>query len=211
MVLTWYGQSCFKIQAKNVVILTDPFGKETGLRSPRLNADVLLLSSPDYYHEKLKESPALKINGPGEYEIKGNMIHGILSAGKNIAGQKTANTIYSMTIDGIDICHLGHLSEPLTSEQLEEIGDADILLTPIAGTYTIDADQAVKIINQLEPQYAIPMHYKIPQSKVKQDAVNDFCEEFGIDKKGGEDSLRLKAKDLENEEMKAVLLKPIGG
>ncbi|MFH1508633.1 MAG: MBL fold metallo-hydrolase [bacterium] len=210
MIITWYGQSCFKIQSKKLTIMTDPFTKEVAPRAPQLKADVITVSITDYIDAKLKKTETLKIVGPGEYEVQSNTINGIAARGKNYQQQDAVNTIYSMNIEGIKICHLGHLSEPLGSEQIEKINGTDILLVPISGSFTIDTKEAVKVINQIEPQIVIPMHYKFSGSKVKQDTVNDFCEEYGIKKSQTQDSLKIKAKDLTNDDMQAVLLKPIG-
>ena len=50
----------------------------------------------------------------------------------------------------------------------------DILLVPVGGYYTLDAKQAIEVINQIEPKIVIPMHYKLPGLSFNLAAVDDF-------------------------------------
>ena len=54
------------------------------------------------------------------------------------------NTIYVLKAEELNICHLGDLGHILTDHQVEDIGDVDILMIPVGGTYTVDAKTAVK-------------------------------------------------------------------
>ncbi|RLA90089.1 MAG: MBL fold metallo-hydrolase, partial [Deltaproteobacteria bacterium] len=39
-------------------------------------------------------------------------------------------------------------------------GQIDILLIPVGGFFTIDHQQATKVVDQLKPKVVIPMHFK---------------------------------------------------
>jgi len=77
MNIIWHGQSCFEIvatPAKNsqVKIIIDPFSEEAGLKVPKLEADILLLT---HNHQSRNSVSAVSgnpflISDPGEYEIK---------------------------------------------------------------------------------------------------------------------------------------------
>jgi L-ascorbate metabolism protein UlaG (beta-lactamase superfamily) len=58
------------------------------------------------------------------------------------------------------IVHLGDLSHTLTPEQLQQIGQVDVALVPIDGTYTMGPETAREVLKQLNPKLAIPMHYR---------------------------------------------------
>jgi len=211
MVITWYGQSCFKIQSGETVVFTDPFAKEIGLTPPRGQANIVTVSHQHFDHnniESLSGEPLI-IDGPGEYEFKGININGIFSYHDNDEGKKNGtNTIYMIEVEGIKICHLGDLGQKkLTAEQLEKIDEIDILIVPVGGTYTIDGSAAAEIINQIEPRIVIPMHYKIPGLNMKIDGVDDFLKEMGAGKKPAVDKLTLKKKDLPEEETEVVVMK----
>ena len=62
-------------------------------------------------------------------------------------------------MDGLCICHTGDLGEPFNEDQLDLIGHVDILLAPIGGSYTMGAESAKKVVEQIKPKIAVPMHY----------------------------------------------------
>jgi L-ascorbate metabolism protein UlaG (beta-lactamase superfamily) len=216
MKITWHGQSCFKLLVKSnngdkIAILIDPFDKETGLTPPRGNADIVLITHEHHDHNNLKavSGTPFVINGPGEYDVKGVYIKGVYSYHDNNKGlDRGVNTIYVIESEDMKVCHLGDLGQKeLADTQLEKIGEIDILMVPVGGTYTIDSEEAVKIINQVEPTIVIPMHYKIPGLSIKLDEVKDFLKEIGVQQETTEE-FNVKKLDL-GEEMKVVVLKPL--
>lgn len=211
VVITWYGQSCFKIQSGETVVFTDPFDKEIGLTPPRGQANIVTVSHEhrDHNNSAALSGEPLVIEGPGEYETKGVEVRGILSFHDDKEGkERGASTIYAIEIEGIKICHLGDLGQSkLTAEQVEQIDGVDILMIPVGGTYTIDGETAVDIINQVEPRLVIPMHYKIPGLTIKLDGVEVFLKEMGVAKKDAVDKLTLKKKDLPEEEMQVAVMR----
>lgn len=227
MIISWRGQSCFQItssQNKNhqVSIVIDPFDKETGLRVPKLQADFVLVTHNHHDHNNIKAVSAppaslasragnpLVIDGPGEYDIKGVNINGIAGFHDNSNGSERGKiTIYTIETEKIKICHLSDLGQKeLSSEQLDKIGEIDILMIPIGGTYTIDAEEATKIMSQIEPKITIPMHYKIPKLSIKLDPVDKFLEALNIKKLETLPKLSIKKKDISTEEAKIILLEP---
>ena len=229
MTIIWHGQSCFEIittPAKNrqVKIVIDPFSEEIGLRVPKLEADIVLVTHNHYDHNNVKAvsgNPFL-ISGPGEYEIKNIFIQGIDSFHDNSQGKERGeNTIYTiefaeayasshaLTVGDLKLCHLGDLGQKeLTEEQLEKIGQIDILMVPVGGVFTISAKEALKIMSQIEPKITIPMHYALPKLKVKLDGLDKFLKSLGIKSIVPENKLTVKKKDLSEEEAKIIVLKP---
>lgn len=69
------------------------------------------------------------------------------------------NSIFIFEVAGLCIAHLGHLHHTLTPEHLQAIGKVDIVLAAVDGSWTVDLDGIVEIINQLKPKVVIPMHY----------------------------------------------------
>ncbi len=193
------------------MLFTDPFCKEIGLTPPRGAANIITISHQHRDHnnyDALTGEP-LVIKGPGEYETKGISIKGILSFHDNKEGkERGTNTIYIIEIEGIKICHLGDLGEEkLNDTQIEEINGVDILMIPVGGIFTINGEDAVEIINQIEPKLVIPMHYKIPGLNIKMDGVDVFLKEMGVGKKEVVDKLTIKKKDLPQEETEVVVMK----
>lgn len=216
MKITWHGQSCFKLLVKSnngdkITILIDPFDKETGLNPPRNGADIVLITHDHHDHNNLKavSGTPFVINGPGEYDVKGVFIKGVHSYHDNNKGtERGVNTIYIIEAESMKICHLGDLGQKeLADTQLDKMGEIDILMVPVGGTYTINGEEAVKIINQIEPSVVIPMHYKIPGLTIKVEDVADFLKEIGAKQETTEE-YNVKKLDL-GEEMKVVVMKPL--
>lgn len=212
MKIAWHGHSCFKIVAKNTIIVSDPFSKDIGLKPPRCEADIVTISHDHYDHNNastLRGSPFI-VKGPGEYELKEVAVQGTDSFHDTKEGEERGlNTIFIIEAEDIRLCHLGDLGQKeLTSEQLEILGEIDILMIPVGGVYTINSEVAVAIINQVEPKIVIPMHYKIPGLKIKLHPVDAFLKEVGV-KKEVLDQLVVKKKDLLKEEMRVIVMKII--
>jgi L-ascorbate metabolism protein UlaG (beta-lactamase superfamily) len=217
MNIFWKGQACFQIiatPAKNsqVKIVIDPYSEELGLRLPKLEADILLITHHHQDHNNVKGvigSPFL-IEGPGEYEVKGNFIQGIHSWHDDKEGKERGNnTIYTIDIEETRICHLGDFGQrELYSEQLEKIGNVDILMIPVGGVYTIDAKGALKIMSQIEPKITIPMHYAIPKLRVKLDGLDKFLKEIGVKSIEPLPKLSVKKRDISEDTAKIIVLKP---
>jgi len=216
MHIIWHGQSYFQIIAarnkgEQVTIAIDPFDEATGLKVPSFSADILLITHQHHDHNNKKAirgNPFL-IEGPGEYEVKDVFIHGIEAFHDDAQGkQRGQNTIYIVEAEGMRICHLGDFGQKeLTTEQLEQVGDVDILMTPVGGVYTINSKGSAKIISQIEPAIVIPMHYHLPKLKIKLEPVDRFLKEMGRKTITPEPKLLIKKKDLPTE-TKVVVLKP---
>ncbi len=232
MQIIWKGQSCFQIvtgreKDNQVSLVIDPFGPDCGLRVPNLAGDVILITHseqavqyinhPSRNNAKSLPQPgkAFLINGPGEYEIKGVYIQGIpafhdKNFGKPPTSAAGKTTIYTIESEKIKICHLGDFGQKeLFPEQLEDIGEIDILLIPVGGNETIGAEEAQKIIGQIEPKIVIPMHYSLPKLKAKLAGVDRFLKVMGEKNHDGLPKLTIKSKDLTlKDEMEIIVLHP---
>ncbi|MDP3697201.1 MAG: MBL fold metallo-hydrolase [Candidatus Taylorbacteria bacterium] len=208
MNISWFGQSCFRIEAKEGSILIDPFSKEIGLRSPKIKDNIVLVSHHHYDHDNIGEAnpEAFLIDGPGEYEKQGISIRGIQSFHDKSGGKERGlNTMYVIKVEDVTICHMGDFGQDKFEEhQLEEIGDVDILMIPVGGVYTINYKEAVNIISQIEPKIVIPMHYKIKDLKVDIEGPDKFLKEIGLTPEKT-DKLKIAKKTLPVEEMKLIL------
>lgn len=220
MQIIWKGHSCFQIISQAVKnnqasLVIDPYDEQIGLRVPKLEADILLITHSHYDHNNKKavfsstpgQTPFL-IEGPGEYEVKGIFFQGIHSWHDEKEGEERGdNTIFVIEAEGLRLCHLGDFGQKeLTEEQAEAIGDIDILMIPIGGNYTIDAKGAQKVISQIEPKIVIPMHYLIPKLKLKIDGLDKFLKVMGKKSIEPQNKFTIKKKDLA-ESMQIVALR----
>jgi L-ascorbate metabolism protein UlaG (beta-lactamase superfamily) len=186
MDIYWYGQACFKLKGKTATVFIDPFAPEVvGLKLPKdMNADIALQTHdhPDHNNVSAITGEPIVITGPGEYEIKGVAVTGVAVFHDQANGsERGKNTVYHINIDNLNIVHLGDLGHELSQEQLEDIGNCDILLIPVGGNYTIDAKTASQVVAQIEPQIIIPMHYKVEGLKFELDDVEKFLKEMAVE------------------------------
>jgi L-ascorbate metabolism protein UlaG (beta-lactamase superfamily) len=180
--ITWLGLSCFRIRGNQAVIITDPFPPGLGYTLGKQTADIVTISHPHdshSYDQGINGEHRL-VKGPGEYEISGVLILGISTFHDSVKGQSRGkNTIYLMEIDGVNVLHLGDLGHVLSDEQVEEIGNVDVLLLPVGGVTTINAAMAAEVIRKLEPKVVIPMHYKTAKTERDLEPVENFLKEMG--------------------------------
>ncbi|MFA5360495.1 MAG: MBL fold metallo-hydrolase [Candidatus Paceibacterota bacterium] len=184
MIIQWFGHSFFRLETKGRIITIDPYSEEaTGLKPPRFKADILLISHQheDHNNKSIIMGNPFVLEGPGEVEIGGIFIEGLLSFHDKKRGEaRGKNTIFILESEDMVVCHLGDLGEPqLKEEALEKVAAADILLIPVGGNYTIDYEEAVSFINQIEPKIIIPMHYALPHLKIKLDPLEKFIKSIG--------------------------------
>jgi L-ascorbate metabolism protein UlaG (beta-lactamase superfamily) len=180
--ITWLGLSCFRIRGNQAVIITDPFPPGLGYTLGKQTADIVTVSHPHPSHsyDQGINSEHRLVKGPGEYEISGVLILGIGTYHDSVKGQSRGkNTIYLMEIDGVNVLHLGDLGHVLSDDQVEEIGNVDVLLLPVGGVSTINAAMAAEVMRKLEPKVVIPMHYKTTKSDRDLEPVENFLKEMG--------------------------------
>jgi len=209
MIITYFGKQFFKIQQGEMVLAFNPVSKtsKSGV-SAHFGADIALITTnhPDYNgKEQLThgEREPFVISGPGDYEIKEIFIKGVMSDSE-IGGKKFINTIYLLTVDGIDIAFLGALSNTeINKESREAIEEPDILFVPIGNKGLLDPKQSAKFVASLEPKMVIPMDYDAVSLKA-------FLKEMGEEKAEVLDKLTIKRKDLEGKEGEVVVLTELG-
>lgn len=215
MHIYWFGLSSFKIVSKDVTIFTDPFGKSSGLTSPRGGGDIIVSSDPDndlHNNFSAVSGDPFIIDCPGEYDVKDVFVRGVPAADSKKSEEKAQKldrrSIFSINLEGINIAFLGAFSEKtLTESQQEDLGEPDIVVLPVGGAGVLDAHQAMEVANQLEPYIIIPMHYKTPGLKIKLDSLDSFLKEIG-DKAEEQEKLLIKKNDFEEEKTKIIALKP---
>ncbi len=69
------------------------------------------------------------------------------------------NSIFVFETGNLCIGHLGHLHHTLTTQQLAQIGQLDVVLVPVDGSFTLDVQGMVEVLKALKAPLMIPMHY----------------------------------------------------
>lgn len=203
MIITYYGLQAFRIQPKNNedgVIFFNPFHKKIGIKIPKQEVDIILLSnlkSPNNDTSSINNKP-FTIDCAGEYDIKNIGVKGI-----EIHNDKNKkNVIFKIIVDGVSIVHLGELTTKLETRELEEIGSVDILMVPVSKTEEVNP---VEAISKIEPRIIIPMSYKVPGIILELKNLDNFIQEIGSTPTN-EDKLKITKKDLPQDETELVVL-----
>ena len=89
------------------------------------------------------------------------------------------NSIFIFEIGGMCIGHLGHLHHTLTPEQVGHIGQLDVVMVAVDGSYTMDVPGVVETLKTLRARLILPMHYFNPGTLARfLDAIgSDFAVE----------------------------------
>lgn len=183
MIIRWLGHSCFRItSAEGKTLLTDPYDTEayrgTLLYAPLDESpDVVTLSHrhADHANTAILKGDPVVVEARETQLVDGFSIRGISTYHDDQDGNARGdNTIFRIIADGLSLCHLGDLGQDLGQTRVEQIGEVDILLVPVGGFFTIDADQATRVMEQLQPVITIPMHFRNDRCRFEIDGVDRF-------------------------------------
>src|SRR5215813_764304 len=72
------------------------------------------------------------------------------------------NSIFIFELAGLCLGHLGHLHHTLTEQQIAQIGQLDVVMVPVDGSYTMDTAGMVEVLKALRARLVLPMHYFNP-------------------------------------------------
>ena len=206
MVLTYYGKACVKVSQGETTLAFNPYEKGAG-GYPRFGADVVLVSrkNADYSASEnmaAGEKQPFVIDGPGEYEVGGVFIKGY-----GVEKDGIWNTVYTLVLDDIKLCHLGGLqASTLPADVVEALGEIDIVFVPVWKGDVLPALDAYKLASALEPKIIVPL---ANGETGKDTPLGTFLKEAGEEKLEWQDKLTLKRKDLEGKEGDIMLVSPV--
>ena len=183
MKVKWNGHASFTITAEDgTVLVTDPYDPSGyggvltyTVVSDRTDAVLVSHDHADHnYVEGLSGSPEVIRSSK---EFKGIKIKAVETFHDESNGsERGKNMVFSMSVENIDICFSGDLGHQLSDEQIHAIGNVDILMVPVGGTFTLDAEGAAKLTADLKPAIVIPMHYRTAKCNLPVGEVNSFTD-----------------------------------
>jgi L-ascorbate metabolism protein UlaG (beta-lactamase superfamily) len=205
--ISWLGHSCLKIRSGDSTLITDPYDDSLGHSMGRPRADIVTSSHRHPHHSYfagIEGSPRL-VRGPGEYEIGNFYVTGIGTERGDGEGEPLINTVFSIQVEGLTLCHLGDLDRALSSRQVEWASRADILCVPSGGVCTMDAIQVAELVGLLGPKIVVPMHYKAEGVTVDLLPLDSFLEALGVTEPALESRIDVTATNLPRELRLVVL------
>ncbi len=211
MIITHHGADFFKVSFGDTTLAVNPISKDSSLKGARFGSDITLISlnSPEHNGSDVTsrgEKESFVIKGPGEYEVSGIFIKGFLSK-SGYGGEDRLNTIYTVQMEGMNLCFLGAIGDEKIAPAVKEaIDGVDILFVPIGGNGVLDPAIASKLAVQFEPKLIIPSHYGEVGDK---NALKTFLKEIGAENVSPVDKLTIKKKDLDGKEGDVVVLEVV--
>lgn len=212
MIIEYLGHSCFKLtESTGTSIVCDPYsGEVVGFSMPKVEADVVTVSHHHNDHDLVENvggNPII-IDKESNRDFDGVEINSIKSFHDASRGKKRGeNVIFKFRMDGIDVCHLGDLGEKCSPDLIETLLPVNVLLIPVGGNYTIDAEMAKEYVDRIMPDIVIPMHFRTKDCKLDIDKVDEFLNLFDgeIIEEPEENSIELSRTDLSGETKIVVL------
>lgn len=175
MKIKWYGHATFRIEGQGLAIVTDPYTPEVAGYDPiEEPADIVIMSSAtDPFHscaERVPGNPvvinALEIPEGGR-EARGIRFDAV--ATRESVVHKTdpdENAIYTFTLDGIRVGHMGDVGNPLGAAELNLLRGVDVLLALAGGPPVIELPDLQAAMAEIRPRITIPMHYRTPKIRI---------------------------------------------
>ncbi len=204
MDITYLGGGGVRLVGRDVEVVCDPI---VGVKT---KGDVVTWSATGGEEAFGRPADAMLFDTPGEYEVRGATIVGV-PARLHIDEGGHRGTAFSVVIDGVNVVVTGNLSGKLDDDQVENLGQIDVLVVPVGGHgLTLDAEGAAALVTQLEPSYVIPVHYDdgVTEYPVPQDNADPFLKEMGSTPEA-QSKFRLTSKEAPSE-TQVILLNRAG-
>ncbi len=210
MEIIWHGLSCFRLTERGMAtVVTDPYDhKAVGFSPLKLRGEIVTVShdAPGHNFVTSVKGRTRVINGPGEFEIGGVFITGVQTNSRNKRSKnELRNILYVFDYDGVTVAHLGDLQRVPSQTDIENLGGVDVVLVPVGGGKSLNASKAAEIVSMLEPGIVIPMHYQVPESKLKLASISRFLKEMGVGKIDPIPSLKITRASVPSEARVVVL------
>lgn len=156
MEIKWLGHACFSLFTGKNTIVFDPYAPMGAYGELKATANKVLVSHGHFDHNyeagvtltPWVEDTECEISAVASYHDEQ---HGAL---------RGTNLIHIVSQNGFRVVHLGDLGHMVEGEALEQISGCDLLMIPVGGFYTIDAEVAAELVKRAAPKCVIPMHYR---------------------------------------------------
>jgi len=177
--ITWLKHDAFLLKGEGVVVAIDPYE----LRSVPEKADLVLVTHDHFDHcdpnsVRLVAKPDAVIVAPQNAASKLGKNVRVVKAGDVLTEKGVTVKVvpaynvrperqkfhpknyggvgYLITLAGKTIYHTGDTD---LIPEMDNLGQVDIALLPVSGTYVMDAQEAAEAVKRIKPTHVIPMHY----------------------------------------------------
>ena len=195
MKLEWIGHACFKMTAMDgTTVITDPYDESVGIDMLPLEADLITMSHEHHDHcetSMIAGNPVI-VHG-GELAAVGSVTSRAAASYHDDAqgAKRGRNFVRIFEIDGLKVVHMGDQGCMPDEDVLEAIAGADVMMLPVGGTYTVDAQGAKAIIEAAKPVCVVPMHVRTKRCPYPIAPMGDFLAVMGCEDASAYDVIEL--------------------
>lgn len=80
---------------------------------------------------------------------------------------------YNILIDGVKYYVVGDSD---ITDEMKKV-NCDVIFIPVGGTYTMTDSEAIEVVNEMKPKYAVPIHYgEVGSSNNAENFINELSE-----------------------------------
>ena len=173
--LRWLGHSAFLLTTPDrITLLIDPFDAHLGYPIPQHpSIDVLAVTHEHHNHNNIEiasGSPTiirgLSTNGwnPQHFTYQDLSVTVVAGAYRDRSSGRTGGrtAILSIETGGVSVLHMGDLGHELDVNLRAQCKDHSVALVPIGGKSTLNGQEAANVVDSINADISIPMHYKNP-------------------------------------------------
>jgi L-ascorbate metabolism protein UlaG (beta-lactamase superfamily) len=164
--ITFLGHASFLIESPGGVRIVTDYNDY--IRAPVV-PDIVTMNNAHSTHYTDNIEPGVKFVLRGwdpaggvanhQLEYRDVRIHNVPTNVREFGGTRyNGNSIFVFEIADLCIAHLSHLHHTLTETHLAELGPVDVVMVPVDGTWTLNQEDMITVLQQIKPSLVLPMH-----------------------------------------------------
>ena len=158
--IIYLGHASFLLKGKDYELVIDPYenGSVPNLKFPQVEpVDAVIVSHAHadhsaYHLVRVKDNPN---------KIKAGTL--TVPHDRENGKKRGMNSINVFDLDEYKVIHMGDTGCELTGPYLDPLKNADVLLAPINGFFTINPSELKNMCDIIKPRIVIPMHYEMKE------------------------------------------------
>src|SRR5262249_21986946 len=165
MRITYIGHATFLLESPQLVRIATDYNDYV---KPMILPDIITMNHAHSTHYTNHPDPGIKLvlrgwredGSQAAYDVtlQDVRVRSVATNIRDFSGgtERNGNSIFIFEIANLCIAHLGHLHHTLTQQQLDDIGRVDVVFAPVDGSFTLDLDGMIEVLQALKAPLIIP-------------------------------------------------------